>query len=494
VGAHADAGTPTARLAGSVSAADTGPSGPPDLVSGLGEVFALRPDAPVLHFDDRWFTYGELAGAAARLAQRLEQLDISAGSPVASEMPNTPAAVVVLLAVLTRRACLVPLSPRRAGPELAAVGPAAALVTPGTELDASVEAGDPNAPRQPGVAVLINTAGTSGTPKRVPVTYEAISASLAGTRSMAGKKERRGLREDVTLVPFPFVHMSGIVPLLITLVTGRRVALMRKFEAHEAARLIREHHITSVMLNPTTLAMLLDPAIDAADLATLRYIRSGAAPLSPDLAAAVEARFGVIVMQAYGQTETGGEVIGWSPADHREFADTKRGSVGRPHAGIEPRIVAAGADPEGGGLPVGASGELWLRGVRGRAGWHRTGDLARIDEDRFVWIEGRADDVIICGGFNIAPLAVEQVLARHPGVAEAAVVGVPDQRLGQVPVAVVVARDDPPTEDELTGWCREHLEPYQVPRRYVYVDALPRNEVGKVHRPSAFALAAAEQG
>jgi long-chain acyl-CoA synthetase len=472
-----------------LSPAESAPTGPPDLVSGLDEVFALETDAPVLHFEGRWFTYGELAAAAAALAAQLEQIGVGAGSPVAAEMPNTPAAVVVILAALARRACLVPLSPRWAGPELAAVGPVAVVVRPATGLDASIEAGDPGATRRPGVAVLINTAGTSGTPKRVPVTYAAISASLAGTRSMAGKKERRGLREDVTLVPFPFVHMSGIVPLLITLLTGRRVALMRKFEAQEAARRIREHRITSVMLNPTTLAMLLDPAIDPADLATLRYIRSGAAPLSPDLAAAVEARFGAIVMQAYGQTETGGEVIGWSPADHREFATIKRGSVGRPHAGIEPRIVAAGADPEAGGLPVGSSGELWLRGVRDRAGWHRTGDLARIDEDGFVWIEGRADDVIICGGFNIAPLAVEEVLARHPGVAEVAVVGVPDQRLGQVPVAVVVARDDPPTEDELTGWCRERLEPYQIPRRYVYADALPRNDAGKVHRPSTRAMA-----
>ncbi|MGH9025423.1 MAG: class I adenylate-forming enzyme family protein, partial [Acidimicrobiia bacterium] len=400
----------------------------------------------------------------------------------------------VLLAVLARHACLVPLSPRRAVADLEGVQPVVAIVKPGSDLTASIEPGGPAAPSRPGVLVLISTAGTTGTPKRVPVTYESISASLAGTRSMAGRTGRRGLRPDVTLVPFPFVHMSEIIPLLITFLTGRRVALMRKFDARGAAALIREHGMTSVMLNPTALSMLLDPSIPPADLETLRFVRSGSAPLSADLAAAFEDRFGVIVMQAYGQTETGGEVIGWSPADHKDFAESKRGSAGRPHPGIEARAVEAGVNPGLGALPPDAAGDLWLRGVRGRDGWHRTGDRARIDEDGFVWVEGRADDLILCGGFNIAPLAVEDALASHPGVTEAAVVGVPDDRLGQIPVAVVVARDDRPREDALTAWCRDRLEPYQVPRAYVWVEALPRNEVGKVHRPSTLALARKAEG
>jgi long-chain acyl-CoA synthetase len=470
------------------------PAGAPDFVTALDEIFGLEPGARALQFEGQWHTYGELAAGAAAIAERLEPLGVGAGSPVAAEMPNTPAAVAVLLAVLGLRACLVPLSPRRAAADLETVRPVTVVVRPGSGLDAAIEAGNPDAPEHAGVAVLIGTAGTTGTPKRIPVTYEAISASLAGTRSKAGRKGRRGLREDVTLVPFPLGHMSGIVPLLITLQTGRRVALMRKFEPKEAARLVREHGMTSVALNPTALAMLLDPSIDASDLATLRFVRSGSAPLSAELAAAVEERFDVIVMQAYGQTETGGEVIGWSPADHRDYATTKRGSVGRPHDGIEVRIIAPGSDPDSGGLAPNASGELWLRGVRGRDGWHRTGDVARIDDDGFVWIDGRADDTIICGGFNIAPLAIEQALARHPGVAEAAVVGVPEPRLGQIPVAVVVARGDPPAANDLTAWCREQLEPYQVPREYVFVDELPRNDVGKVHRPSTRAYAVEQTG
>jgi long-chain acyl-CoA synthetase len=470
------------------------PPGAPDFVASLEEVMSLEPDSPAVQFEGRWLTYGELTAAAATLGDRLERLGVAEGTQVAAEMPNAPVAVVIMLAVLSRRACLVPLSPRRFETDLERVRPVAVVVRPESGLDTSIEPDDVDAPRQAGVAVLIGTAGTTGVPKRVPVTYEAISASLAGTRSMAGGKGQQGLRTDVTLVPFPMVHMSGIIPLLITLQTGRRVALMQKFVAPEAARLIREHEMTSVALNPTTLSMLLDPEIDPADLATLRYVRSGSAPLSADLAAAIEERFDVVVMQAYGQTETGGEVIGWKAADHREFGAAKRGSVGRPHAGIEARIVEPGADPDAGGLAGDASGELWLHGVRGRDGWHRTGDMAHIDDDGFVWIEGRADDVIICGGFNIAPLAVEHALTRHPGVVEAAVVGVPDSRLGEMPVAVVVPRGDGTTEEELTAWCREQLEPYQVPRGYVFSDALPRNDVGKVHRPSTRAFAVEQTG
>ncbi len=153
--------------------------------------------------------------------------------------------------------------------------------------------------------------------------------------------------------------------------------------------------------------------------------------------------------------------------------------------------MSAGAAPEDGGLATGESGELWLHGVRGRDGWHRTGDIARVDDDGFVWVEGRADDIILCGGFNIAPLGIEHVLERHPAIQEAAVVGVPDRRLGQIPVAVVVERS-PVSDDELGAWCRDHLEVYQTPRRYVRVAALPRNDAGKVHRPSTREHALAE--
>lgn len=474
-------------------------------VTAIRDVLRLDPQAPALVFEGRWLTYGALAEAIDAVDRRLAGAGVGPGSTVATVLPTSPAGVVAILAVMFREACLVPLSPRHPEADLASVQPVGAVMRPqsggsGSDDRASlawlVEPGPADAAPRDGVATLMSTAGTTGPPKRIPVTYASIDASLAGTRSKAGRTGRTGLREDVTIVCFPLAHLSGLVPLLITILTGRRVALMSKFEPIEAAAIIKAYGITSLALNPTAMAMLLDADIDPTDLSTLRFMRSGSAPLSPDIAAAFEERFGVKVMQAYGQTETGGEVIGWSPQEWDEFGNEKRGSVGRAHAGIELRIVEPGQDPETSALDAGEPGELWLRGVRGRDGWHRTGDIARVDDDGFVWVVGRADDVIVCGGFKIAPLAVEHVLERHPAIQEVAVVGTPDRRLGQLPVAVVVERTGQSvSDDDLDAWCREQLEPYQVPRRYVRVPALPRNDAGKVHRPSTreHALAASAE-
>ncbi len=468
---------------------------PAPFVGAVLDIFAVDPEAPALLHEGRWYRYRDLTAAVDSLRDSLRALGVGAGTPVGVVLPNSPAGVVTLVAVFSLGATAVTLSPRRVDKELVGAPPLRAIVRADTgapdDLRTAVHV-DPDADQADesfaGVAVLMRTSGTTGEPKRIEVTYDAIDASLAGVRKLAGGTREPGLKESVNIVCFPLLHLAGVLPLFITLMSGRRTALMAKFEPVEAARLIRDHQISSAALNPTALSMLLDAEIDPGDLASLRFVRAGSAPLSPELAATFEDRFGTRVIQAYGQTETGGEIIGWRPADHEEFGTEKRGSVGRPHPGVEVAIVTPERTPDDGALTAGESGELWVRGVRGTEGWHRTGDLAHVDEDGFVWIEGRADDVIICGGFNIAPLAVERALAAHPSVDEAAVVGVDDARLGQVPVGVVTGRADL-DPDALQAWCRERLEPYQVPRRFVIVPELPRNEIGKVHRPSLAELA-----
>jgi len=466
----------------------------PDLVAEIDRRLRLDEDAPALLSDGRWRTYGEIVRAIEEIGAELDRRGVGPGSLVAAVLPNSVDGVVALLAVLLRAGCIVPLSPRRAVEELAAAPPVIVTLEPHDGPDAiaglAFLPGDPDAAKRPGVAVLMNTAGTSGEPKRVELGYEQIARGLEGVRRLAGSKRSRGNRTDVNIVCFPLHHLSGLLPLLITFLTGRKTALLPKFEPMLVASLVREYAITSLALNPTALRMMLDAAIEPSDLATLRFVRSGSAPLPAELSAAFEERFGVIVLQSYGQTETGGEIVGWSPSDYREHGAAHRGSVGRPHPGIDLRIVAPGGTPEDRQLESGSSGELWARGVPGRDGWHRTGDLARIDAEGFVWIEGRADDLIICGGFKVAPLAVERVLAAHPGVADVAVVGVPEPRLGAVPVAVVVPRNGAASDAELNAWCRERLEPYQAPRAYVWTESLPRNDAAKVHRPSIAALAA----
>ena len=227
------------------------------------------------------------------------------------------------------------------------------------------------------------------------------------------------------------------------------------------------------------------------DLAPLRFVRSITAPLSPLQARRFRDRFGIAVLNSYGQTEIGGEIVGWSAADSRGHGDDKLGSVGRPHAGVELRVDAPDDD---------GSGELQVRTPALRAGyadgadladrltadgWFRTGDIARIDADGFVWIEGRVSDMVNRGGLKVFPAEVEEVLrlvarggrrrrgrrARRP--ARRGAVGV---RRGRARCA--------PSSDGLSDYCRAHLAPYKVPVRFEVVDALPRNEVGKVLKPS----------
>lgn len=471
-----------------------------DTVENLQQVFHLDRAAPALQFQDRWLSYGQLADEIEATRAGLRSAGVEPGSPVATVLPNNPAGLVSLLAVLMERACVLTISPRRAAQDLAAAPPFAVVLGPRADVVGGRDVGGglglvvapgPGQATSRGTAFLMATSGTTGDPKRIPISYATIDGVVSGVRSMANKQAPAlTLRDDVTLICFPYTNLSGVLPQLIAVVSGRRTALLERFDPTRVAELIAEHSMTSLALNPTTMQMLVDSDIDPAMLSTVKYARSGSAPLRPDLAKTFEERFGIGVLQSYGQTEVGGEVVGWSAADHRGFGVTKRGSVGRPHPGIELRVVARDSGPSV-ELPLGETGELWLRGARNVDGWHRMGDLARIDADGFVWIEGRADALIICGGFNIVPAALERVLDAHPAVRESAVVGRPDDRLGEVPVALVSLKPGAAiTPEDLVAHSRGHLEPFQVPRHVVVLDDLPRTEIGKLHLPSLRALAA----
>jgi acyl-CoA synthetase (AMP-forming)/AMP-acid ligase II len=239
------------------------------------------------------------------------------------------------------------------------------------------------------------------------------------------------------------------------------------------------------------------------DLAPLKYVRSISAPLSPLQARRFKDRFGIAVLNGWGQTEIGGEIVGWSAADSRAHGDDKLGSVGRPHTGVTIRVV----DAEGRDVPDHEPGELWVRtpalsagyagaGEPGAAagggaaalsdrtsadGWFRTGDVGRVDPDGFVWIEGRVSDMINRGGLKVFPAEVAEVLMLAPAVADAAVVGVPDDRLGEVPWAYVVPAPGATVDvAALESLCRDHLAPYKVPAGFTTLAELPRNEIGKL--------------
>jgi acyl-CoA synthetase (AMP-forming)/AMP-acid ligase II len=244
--------------------------------------------------------------------------------------------------------------------------------------------------------------------------------------------------------------------------------------------------------------MLLDADVAREDLASLTAMISGTAPLAPELVDAFLDKYGIPILGNYGATEFAGAIAGWTLDDFRAHWTDKRGAVGRVHRNVTARVVdpATGAE-----LPLGSEGLLELKGdqlgpdyrLHGER-WLRTTDRAVLDGDGFLFIRGRADSAIVRGGFKVHPEDVAKVLGEHPAVREAAVVGVPDPRLGQVPAAAVIVRDGQPAPapEALRAWLRERLLPYQVPVHIRYVDDFPRTPSMKPSAPGLQALFAAD--
>jgi acyl-coenzyme A synthetase/AMP-(fatty) acid ligase len=289
------------------------------------------------------------------------------------------------------------------------------------------------------------------------------------------------LRSGITIVNSPLVHLGGLFRILQCVNDGRSFCLLERFRVDEWADAVRRHQPRTVSLVPAALRIVLDADLDPADLASVRSVVSGTAPLAPDDADAFRAKYGVPVLVSYAATEFGGGVAGWNLADHEQFWATKRGSVGRAHPGCELRVV----DPDSGAV-LGPDEEGLLevktRQLGDDPGWTRTTDQARIDEDGFLWILGRADQAIIRGGFKVRPDDVRAALERDPRVRGAAVVGRRDVRLGAVPVAAVELRPDVTAVSaaDLLAEAGNVLARYELPEELLVVAALPRTPAGKV--------------
>jgi long-chain acyl-CoA synthetase len=492
-------------------------------------------DALAVHAGGRDHTRAEVRVHADALAGALSDAGVARGTAVAVMLPDGADVVAALFGVWRAGAVYVPLNPRYAAHEvdhvLAAVEPAAVVTTPdrvdgfaGRPLavlhppnwpgNPSAGVGVPGPERVVGgggppvrrygddVALVQLTSGTTGRPKPVLLEHHGVLELIDGvlTKLRGGKAPRSDRPPMPNLVPVSLSQWAGIYQVLFALRAGSPVVVMEGFETRAFAELVRRFDIRSTVLPPAAMAMLADDE-GIEDLAPLRFVRSITAPLSPLQARRFRDRFGISVLNSYGQTEIGGEIVGWSAADSREHGDDKLGSVGRPHAGVEVRVV----DEAGSDVAPGEVGELWVRTPAMSAGYadgsdlserlspdgfFRTGDVGRVDADGFVWIEGRVSDMVNRGGLKVFPAEVEEVLRLLPEVHDAAVVGMPDDRLGEVPVAFVVGE---PLEDEaLVAHCRAHLAPYKVPVAFHRSAGLPRNEVGKVLK-AELARSAAEQ-
>jgi len=473
----------------------------PELSARIGQLLALDPSAPAFEFERTWHTWGELQATASAVAGHVEP-----GARVGLMLRNRPGQLGLLLGLFRTGACVVAINPGRgddrvradladlevpilAGSrdDLDAYGAAssAARRLAVDELGVVTADGprpDLSASLRPGVAVEMLTSGTTGPPKRIPLSYETVMQVLVGAKHY----ERNAatdlrLRSGVVIVNSPLVHLGGLFRVLQCVNDGRSFCLLEKFQVEPWADAVRRHRPRTVSLVPAALRMVLDADLDPADLASVRSVISGTAPLSPDDADAFGEKYGVPVLISYAATEFGGGVAGWNLADHERWWKEKRGSVGRAHAGCELRVVDAESgerlDPDEEGLL-----EVKARQIDGGRAWTRTTDLARIDADGFVWILGRADQAIIRGGFKVLPDTVKAALEGDPRILGAAVVGRVDERLGAVPVAAVELRPGAGavSADELLDTAGQVLARYEVPDELMVVDALPRTPSGKV--------------
>jgi acyl-CoA synthetase (AMP-forming)/AMP-acid ligase II len=476
------------------------------------------PDEPLVHWRERTFTRAEIAAAADVLAEQLRRAGVASDTAVCALVPSEPIGVVMLFGIWRAGAVCAPLNPRLPEAELdrliADVRPSV-VVKPSNEpgsLRAQVLArgGEPRH-YDDAVALIMTTSGTTGPPKRVLLEHESVLASVdSALRKIRGDAVREDTRRTPmpNLVPMPLALWAGIYNTLFAVRVGAAVILLHPFSTAEFADAVRKFQLKSTVLAPPMITMLADdPSITS--LEPLRFVRSGTAPLSPSEARRFRDRFGVTVLNSYGQTELGGEIVGWNAQDVRAYGDAKLGSVGRPHEGIELRIVR----DDGTDAAVDEPGEIWARSpfvMRGYAsdvreldtrldhrGFLRTGDIGHLDGDGFLWIDGRVSDAINRGGLKVYPGDVEEVLREDPAVADVCVAGVPDRRVGEVPWAWIVPAPGATVDPErLERRCRERLAPYAVPVRFEVVDTLPRNDVGKVLRRElvAAALERAEHG
>lgn len=321
-------------------------------------------------------------------------------------------------------------------------------------------------------AVTLLTSGTTGAPKRIPVTYADLGRRFADPRPASG---------GMTINSLPLVSVGGFFGAIGTAIRQRPIALMDRFDVWTWAELIREHRPVRMGAPPAVIPMVLEADIPEDYFESVQVYMTASAPLDIGAADRFTEKYGIPVLQGYGATEFRGAVTGWDDELRKRWGWEKRASVGRPFPNVELRIL----DPDSGReLDSNETGQLAVWQDTDSSGgreWLHTNDLAKIDDDGFLWIIGRTDDVIIRGGFKVHPGEVEELLTTHPSVTMAAVVGVPDQRLGEVPVAAIVTNDKV-DHDELVGLLRDNLPPYKMPVRIAEVDRLPLNSMMKTDR------------
>lgn len=458
---------------------------------------ATDPQRTALIIDGRQISYGTLGVAVRRCAAGLAAHGVGPGDRVGIVDTASLLSIAALLGAARIGAAAALMNPALTAPELRALldhagccqvavaGEAFADRLPGVATvltaddlvapEAPTTASDAGGGGVDRAAMVLFTSGTTGLPKTVEIGGRQLAARLGRTSQPFAPDTP----PVAVMMCVPYFHVGGSLGLLASLYSGNTLVVQQRFDAGEWLRLVSQHRVTGMFLVPTMLHRILDhPAFGDTDLSSLAAITYGAAAAPTALMRkALAALPNVAFTNVFGQTETLGTYANLTPQDHHDPA--RAGSVGRPLPGVEVRVVdpVTGADVE-----PGAVGELWVNSpVNTVAGWLRTGDLARVDADGYIFPSGRLRDTINRGGEKFGPIEVEEALRSHPAVSDVAVAGVSDDELGQRVGAAVVARA-PVTLEELRAHCRDLIAYFKLPERLAVVDDIPYNATGKVDR------------
>lgn len=477
------------------------------------EVLADAGDGPAIEYEGRWRTWAEVRRLADGIAEALEASGADLRAPVVFIARSQPAAVAAFLALIRSgrtirmvypfqsaagvvrdlqrlNPAVVVAAERDYAPEVRAaiheLGAAAIVIRemeaealPGFTGSTARPAADPAG--EPQIGIL--TSGTTGPPKQFAVGYEMLAKYFVTANTALFGGEGAAAEPPPALLYYPLGNISGLFSTLPALLSGQRMIVLERFSVQGWRDYIVRYRPASSGTPASVVQMILDADLPVEDLASLRYFSTGAAPLDPNVQRAFEARYGIPILLSYGATEFGGPVIAMTPDLHAAWGDKKFGSVGKPFGGAQVRIVDAVTEVE---LPPGEEGLIQVISPKVGPDWIRTSDLGVIDADGFLFHRGRADGAIIRGGFKLLPETIERGLLLHDAVSAAAVVGIPDLRLGQVPVAAVQLKPGAPRlgAAELEAHLREHVLATHIPARWLIVEDLPKTVSMKVDRPA----------
>jgi long-chain acyl-CoA synthetase len=482
-----------------------------NLAANLTESAGRHGDRVALKLDDAELSYAALDEASARVAGVLRAHGVEAGDRVGIMLPNVPYFPPVYYGILRLGAVVVPMNVLLKGREVrfyledpeakvvfawhdfaeaaeqgaAEAGTGLILVTPG-EFERRLAEAEPvrEVADRAGddTAVILYTSGTTGTPKGAELTHDNLRRNCEISVGLFGLEH-----DAVVLGALPLFHSFGQTCGMNACVrAGGMLTLLPRFDPGKALEIIARDRVSVFEGVPTMyMAMLHHPG--PADTSSLRLCASGGAAMPVEVMRGFEEKFGCIVLEGYGLSET-------SPVASFNHPDRERkaGSIGTPIEGVEMKVV----DDDDNDLPTREVGEIVIRGhnvMKGywrrpeateecmRGGWFHTGDMARVDEDGYFFIVDRKKDLIIRGGYNVYPREVEEVLYEHPAVAEVAVVGVPHDELGEEVAAAVALKDGQQVDvDELRAYVKEQVAAYKYPRTIWLVDELPKGPTGKI--------------